>query len=321
MATRSIDWQDLGFRVMSTFQRRKRPEALPIVLTSKRVYVFPTKFGVFFGFFTLMMIAGALNYNNNMALMLTFLIGGFALLMPLYTVRNLVDLQITQVNAHPVHAGELATFTLTVMNDHSKPRAVIWTDSEDGDPMVTDVPGAGSVAFQTRQQTTTRGWMPMRRTRVFTRYPVGVFFSWCWLEPDARCLVYPRPEAIAPPLPRGGDRGTGRPERRGDEEWHGLREYQPGDPSRWIAWKVAARTDQMTTKTFAQHQSERIALRFDDTRGLAIEERLSRLTRWALDAHEARLEYTLELPAESIGPGRGSEHLHRCLRSLAEYNA
>ncbi|MDX1571676.1 MAG: hypothetical protein R3200_14445, partial [Xanthomonadales bacterium] len=91
----SFDWQDIGYRIVSKIQKRKGPEPLPITLHGKRVYVLPTRFGLFFGFFTLVMVVAGLNYNNNMALLLAFLIGGMALLVPLYTVRNLVDLRIS----------------------------------------------------------------------------------------------------------------------------------------------------------------------------------------------------------------------------------
>ena len=315
-----IDWQDVAFRITSTFTRHRTPEALPILLHSKRVYVLPTRFGWFFGAFTLLMVLAALNYNNNMALMLTFLIAAFALLLPVYTVRNLVDLQITQASAVPVHAGELATFSVVIVNDHSKPRSVVWLEGDRGtEPSVSDIPGSGSLALSCQQRTTERGWMPMRRARLTTRFPSGAVFAWCWLHPEARCLVYPTPEENSPPLPRGGDRGTGRPERRGDEEWHGLREYQPGDPSRSIAWKVAARTDELTTKTLAQHESQRIELRYAELGALGLEARLSRLTRWCLVATSRNREYSLVLPDRTIGPGRGPTHLHACLRALAEF--
>lgn len=314
----SVNWQDLGYRIVSRVQKRKTPDRLPIRLHGKRVYILPTRFGVFFGLFTLVMVVAGLNYNNNMALLLAFLIGGMALLAPLYTVRNLVDLSIAQITAQPVFAGEAARFAITLVNDSSQPRPVVWAtcgDSED----VTDIPAAGRANLQVEQPARERGWMSLARTRLLTRYPVGLFFAWAWIEPDTRCLVYPRPEKTGPHLPRGLDMGTGRPERAGDEEWAGLREYQAGDPSRWIAWKAMARTGEMVTKTFAQHESERIELDFSRLVELDTEQRLSRLARWILEADQADLVYTLRLPGQEIGPGAGDEHRHRCLRALAEY--
>ncbi|MDX1570088.1 MAG: DUF58 domain-containing protein, partial [Xanthomonadales bacterium] len=228
------------------------------------------------------------------------------------------DLRISQISAQPVFAGEPATFALSLVNDSSQPRQVVWASRAD-DADVTDVPAAGRANVSIEQATQRRGWMPMERTRIMTRYPAGLFFAWTWVEPDTRCLVYPQPEKSGPGLPRGTDRGTGKSERGGDEEWAGLREYQPGDPSRWVAWKAVARTGEMVTKTFAQHESERIELDYARLVELNLETRLARLTRWVLEAERAELLYTLKLPERVIGPGHGETHAHACLRALAEF--
>ena len=311
-------WHDLVYRTLARFQNWQLPQPLPIRLRSNRVYVLPTPFGLFFGSFTLVMIFAGLNYNNNMALMMAFLVAGMALLVPLYTVRNLIDLEIIQITAQPVFAGQDVVFSVSVLNEHSQPRRVVWVDNRHGID-VADIPASGRANLSLRQPTTRRGWWPMQRTRIFTRYPAGIFQAWSWLEPDVRYLAYPQPEDNAPPLPQGGFRGSGRPERSGDEEWSGLREYQPGDPSRWIAWKAVARTDDMVTKTFAQHESQRVELDYASLVELDLEARLSRLTRWVLVANDRKLAYTLHLPGRSIGPDHGDAHAHECLRALAEF--
>ena len=43
------------------------------------------------------------------------------------------------------------------------------------------------------------GWLPLGRVMLETRFPLGLFRAWSYIEPDARCLVYPRPERS--PLP------------------------------------------------------------------------------------------------------------------------
>ena len=47
------------------------------------------------------------------------------------------------------------------------------------------------------------------------------------------------------------------------------------------------------------------------------EARIRRLTRWVLEADRQAVRYRMRLPAMTIGPGRGSEHRHACLRALA----
>ena len=51
--------------------------------------------------------------------------------------------------------------------------------------------------------------------------------------------------------------------------------------------------------------------------GLGVETRLSRLTRWLLDAHAQGLAFGLSLPGKAIPLGQGARQLQDCLEALA----
>jgi len=314
----SSRWQNFSYKILKKFQRFKRPEALPIVLHSKRIYILPTRFGVFFGLFLSLMLSGALNYNNNMALLLTFLLGGLILLSPLYTVRNLLNLQITQVSSEPAFAGTAAVFRFGILNTSSQNRPVIWVEI-DGQPSLAQVSATDRATVDIMQETEKRGWHAIKRARIYTSYPLGLFFSWAWLEPDSKCLVYPKPEKNGPALPFGNEQSGERKNRTGDEEWWGMRNYRPGDSPRLIAWKTVAKTDRLTTKIFAEHQGKQITLDFDRIEGLDTESKLSRLTQWVLEAEKQGLDYALKISGLEIPAGSGQAHQHHCLKALAEY--
>ncbi len=311
----AFDWI---YRMLGKFGGHRAPHQLPVEIDRRKVYIVPTKFGAFFGFVLLVLLMGALNYNNNMALLFTFLLSAMGLLTPLYTVRNLSGLGLLQVKSAPVFAGGQAEFVVTVMNPSSTPRPMVWARAH-GPATFAQVAAQGRADLGIGVPAPTRGWLTMPRSRIYTTYPVGLFYAWTWLNPATRCLVYPSQELDAPELPLGSNRGTGKPERSGDEEWSGLRDYQPGDPSRSIAWKVVARSDQMVTKTFNDHRSEQLHLDFDRLDGLTVEQRLSRLCRWIVMAEDQQLDYELILPSVRLGPDRGTDHQHQCLRALAEY--
>ena len=48
-----------------------------------------------------------------------------------------------------------------------------------------------------------------------------------------------------------------------------------------------------------------------------IEARLSRLTRWLIDAHAQGLAYGLRLPGKKIPLGQGARQFQECLEALA----
>ena len=58
------------------FVRPKQPEAVPVRIHRRRIYVLPTGFGLFLGAMLFTMLVGGLNYNNNPALLLVFLLAG-----------------------------------------------------------------------------------------------------------------------------------------------------------------------------------------------------------------------------------------------------
>ena len=49
-------------------------DAQPYQVANRRIYVLPTRFGLFVGLSLLVLTLGALNYNNNAALLLGFII-------------------------------------------------------------------------------------------------------------------------------------------------------------------------------------------------------------------------------------------------------
>jgi uncharacterized protein (DUF58 family) len=175
-----------------------------------------------------------------------------------------------------------------------------------------------------------RGWLPLGRVMLETRFPVGLFRAWSYVEPDSRCLVYPRPEeSVLPPLAASARAGGARAHAQGSDDFSGLRAYQPSDSPRHVAWKSVARSDtqharsnDMLTKQFAGDALAELWLDLHDLpASLGLEARLSRLTGWALAAERAGALYGLRLPGVQIAPGRGEVHRAACLESLALYQA
>ena len=50
-----------------------------------------------------------------------------------------------------------------------------------------------------------------------------------------------------------------------------------------------------------------------------LEERLSVLTRWIVDADRTREDYGLRLPGREFAPSHGEAHRRQCLEALALY--
>ncbi len=305
----------LAERRLPALTRYKRPEALPITLHQRRIYVIPTRFGLGFGTMLAVMLLGALNFNNNPALLLTFLLAGGALLAMPRTVQHLNGIRLVAARGQTVHAGQILTVQLHFQQTENQARPRLSLHRDDTIERFDLVEG-GTVTPM-RVTATRRGLQAVGRLALSAEYPFGMFHAWSVLNPDETVLVYARPESPAPPLPRKAARDAHHERAAQGEDWHGLRDYRVGDPQRAIAWKASARQDRLLSKEFAEPAGDEVVLDWHALHGLDHEHRIARLTAWVLDAAAQNLSFRLILPQAALGPARGDEHKHACLRELA----
>lgn len=307
------------------FQHRG-PESGAIVLSQRRVFILPSRHGFLFAAVLLMMLLGAINYLLSLGFMLTFMLVALAFNGMLYTFRNLARLRVSAGRVQPVFAGESAMFILTLANSEDYPRYAIGIARErlarDG-ATYTDVPPRGSADLAVRIPAEHRGKLYPGRLTLYTRYPLGLYYAWSYVHADVACVVYPRPAPAGLPLPEAvSAAGSGMTGGHGHEDFSGLRAYRPGDPPRHVAWKAAARGQGLFTKQFSGQAAREVWLAWEWLPPrMDVEEKLSCLTRWVLDAHAQQLSYGLRLPGMDIALGSGEAHRHRCLEALALFES
>ncbi|MGP1677567.1 MAG: DUF58 domain-containing protein [Burkholderiales bacterium] len=291
-----------------------------IFLRQNRVYILPTRPGLAFGMALNLMLIGSINYNLSLGYILTFLLASMGLVAILHTFRNLVHLHITPGRAQPVFAGELAWFELYVENRSGYERCAIalW---HQGKATQCDIASARGTTVSVPVAAPQRGWLRPGRITLDTRFPVGLLRAWSYIQPDMRCLVYPKPDDGLLPLPEpSGDAGEKRVAGGGSDDFAGLRAYQASDSPRHIHWKAAARGQQLQTKVFSGRAAAELWLDWNQLpASLGLESKLSRLTRWVLAADQDGLRYGLRLPGLELAPDTGEPQRLACLRELALY--
>jgi uncharacterized protein (DUF58 family) len=302
------------------FVRGRQPEALPITLDRKRIYVLPTRQGLLVGALLTGMLLGALNYNNNPGLMLAFLLAAVVHNGVVMAHLRLSGLRITALHAEPVHAGEALRLRIRVASGR-RSRDGLLVQAATGEPTKLPeglhAPGADG-ELELSVPTTRRGLMDLGRLRISTTRPLGLARAWSWWRPRERVLVYPAVEKGGPPLPGSGGDGAPRPRaQRSGEDTHHLRDYRSGDAPRQIAWKASARLDRLMVREYESGTANDVHLEWSALRHLPHELRIARLARWVLDAERDGRRYRLALPGGVMGPARGAEHRHACLRALA----
>jgi uncharacterized protein (DUF58 family) len=280
----------------------------------------PARLGWLFGAVLAVLLIGSINYALALGFGLTFLLTGMGLTGMVQTARNLARLAVSAGRVEPVFAGDTVQFRLYLDGRAGFDRpAILVRHVASGAQLVLDIAagGAGEVVLPVPARA--RGWQPLGRVMLETRFPLGLFRAWSYVEPDARCLVYPRPERSPLPRPSGeAAAGALRSPVPGNDDFTGLRGYQPSDSPRHVAWKAVARSGDMLTKQFAGAAGAELWLDWQLLPAtLSTETRLSRLAGWVLEAERNGALYGLRLPGSEIAPSHGEAHRAACLQALA----
>lgn len=297
----------------------------------RRVYILPTRAGMLFALLLLVLLLGAMNYNNSLTYVLTFFLGGLFLICILHTHRNLAGLIIKGAAPPPVFAGGTAQFPVTLDNRHGQARIALelvcqeratWWGNKTRPPRTTtriDVPAGCISQAQIILPAPRRGLLPLERVMISSTFPLGLFHAWSTLTLELACVVYPAPGGqMELPVPGAGQWQGEAGGQVGTHDFTGFRPYHPGDSIRTIAWKALAREQPLLVKRFSGEGGRDLILSWDDTAHLSgIEARLSQLCRWVLRAAPQQINYGLHLPGSGIDPGQGETHRARCLEALA----
>lgn len=335
----SITAHPIAIRIADWIAGRHGPEAGDVTLDRRRVYILPTAPGLAFGVVTLILLIGSINYMLQLGYLLTFLVASMAVVGMHNTHSNLAQLVLRGVQVEPVYAGDVAAFEITVTNPTTVDRFALrfsfapplepfrffsrsfgQSAREQERPTITiECPARGLRTVSVTLPAPLRGRLPAPRMTIETRYPFGLWRAWAYLTPALTAMVYPAPEMDAPPLPvTGAGYGDTVGVAASGDDFAGVRPYQPGDAPKMIAWRLAARSDDLSVKQFEAAGGGELMLDYGELPDvLGVEGRLSRLTRWVLDADASHMRYGVKLPDAMIFIGSGAAHREHCLTALA----
>jgi uncharacterized protein (DUF58 family) len=306
----------------------------------RRIFIMPTRFGYLFAAFLLLILIGAINYNNSLGYALCFLLASLGQLSTLYIYRNLAKIDLVHATSSSCFCGQAVSFNLVFTNPEKRDSYNIELSSKQYDikswnpfkkltgyqhPSVID-----QLKNQQNKQviyslpTEKRGEFALGRLQLASTFPLGLFNTWTYFKTDCKAIVYPTPKGSLP-LPFSSEQAQQEQQQhqqKGLDEFSGFANYRQGDPMHRIAWKALARDDVIRTKQFTSpNQSKQHHFTWQDVDSLKdTEAKLSQLCQWIIEAHQTGANYGLNLPSSSINTGSGDAHYHHCLSALARYN-
>ncbi|MCF6288693.1 MAG: DUF58 domain-containing protein [Proteobacteria bacterium] len=307
----------IGKKLFPNLLLHKQFESLPLTISWRRIFILPTKPGLFFGLVVLLMLIASLNFNNNMGLMMTFLLFGLAQVAVYRVFFNLKGLIINHVSAQPVFLGQEAEFAISLKSRLNRYDICTIFADKIGKHCVPELIADESQTLLYKVKPQKRGWLLLGKIKILTSFPFGLFFAWIWTNINAKCLVYPTPEKTPPPLPNHAHSQGATTIITQGEEFHGLKPFQAGDSMRLIAWKRTAQIGELVSRELQQTQGKKILFDYAKIPLADTEAKLSRLTAWVILAQQQQLDFCLQLPNSNSGFGCSSEHYLTCLKQLA----
>lgn len=328
-------------RRFNAWLKRRIPASHSHRLHRKNIFIFISRVGVSFLFTIILLWVLATNYQNNIVLLLSFLLLSLLHTCIFYTYANLSGLSITVNHVTPCFAGESIKVDCVIQarsvgsdktwlgigGKQSAHRSIGigWNVSS---LVVVDVVGDEPQYITLWLPAPKRGRYRADRLRVMSRYPLGLMRAWALLDMDIMMRVYPKPlstllpsaQRVATHTADEGMKDSLLSLDMNDDVSH-LREYQAGDSLRHVAWKVYAKGQGLATTVYESTVESEPQRWFcwDDFPGLAAEERLSRLCDCVLQAEHQHLTYGVVLPNHTTPLGQGSAHQTAVLSALADW--
>ena len=138
------------------------------------------------------LFAGAVNYNNNLGFLLTFLLGSVVFVSITHTYKNIFGIKILSCSTQPVFAGEQAGFEF-VIDDSGIDRQGVEFALFRGKPLTLDFINGPKNRINLKVPASSRGVLRPWPLLIYSDYPLGLFRVQSQLQLEIECLVYPRP--------------------------------------------------------------------------------------------------------------------------------
>jgi uncharacterized protein (DUF58 family) len=308
-------------RIDDWFVSRNPPSQGSIQLESRRLYILPTRFGYLFGIMLFFLFLAAINYQNSMAFVLTFMLCAMAIISLWQTHKNLLDLNLSLKTPRPVFNGESSEFVFRISHTSNAFRYAIGVQYANQPPVYITLEPEATAEARLKIPSHRRGQFKPKGLYVFTRYPTGLFHAWGWLKFDLPVLIYPKPafdavlhETMAPQH----DGRTSTSTIEGDD-FAGLREHRVGESLRHISWKAYAQGKGMLTKTFQGNAKPRLWIDWSRIPDGSTEDKLSYMSALVFLAENENQKYGIKLPGQTIEQQSGTAHRQECLHAITTF--
>lgn len=321
---------------MQRWLSKRIPAAPHHQLTSRNIFIFPTPFGFVYMGFVILLFLLATNYQNNLIMLLSYLLASFFITVMFHSFYNFSQLTFSAKPHQVGFAQQVITFPLIIQSkkthfdlNFSLANELNSNAHEIAKAKVMQC-HAGETQVNLNFISAKRGKHTLGRVTIYSEYSFGLFKSWTHLDFGLSALVYPKPL----PLTLDQYQLSGQQDehaitsyqnstQEGVDDFSELKSFILGESRARTAWKQLARGQGHYSKHYQENQSALLCLKLADMPAVDIERQLSYLSFLVNELTQNQQTFSLQLAVgvDTIASNSGLAHQQACLSALALHHA
>lgn len=313
---------------------KRMPKTQRQVLSRRNIFIFPSQFGFAYLFFVLLLFILGTNYQNNLIILLSYLLASVFITAMLQSFHNLSGLTLS-VTSQKLRGFSGAIVDVPIRLGTIKARMAYQLyfkcDRIQLNNVITQNDFSSDQSCLIPIKLDKRGVLSLPRLTIQSYYGLGLFRCWTSVDLNISVLVYPKPERPAQINIEqflSSNKNTTSDDssnamltiKNGVDEFNELIPYQQGESLAKVAWKQVARGQGWYTKNY-DHLINNIPnwLSLDTLPNAPIEQQLRWLSYLIVELQKRDIEFGLALSSTTIVPDQGLAHCHLCLKEIALY--
>lgn len=299
------------WRKISQYLDKRQSAAEQVTLSQKLIFILPSRYGWWFMLLIGLLYLLGTNYQNNLILLMSYLLLSVFLLSIALCYQNMSGLTLQAPAPAEGFANEPLTQTLQLSKHKPHLMLQLSLHQLSAPLQLTDNPGSVSIRFTAAR----RGCFALPRIKISSQYPFGLWRAWSYIALKQQYWVYPSP--CEQPKPYVGE--VAKEQQQVAPSMDTLAPYRSGDSTRFMVWKRLARdpSKPVVRQQPVAPQAEPCWVQVPPATGDALERALRHACAQLLALEQSGSRYGLKLPALTIAQANGAAHLQRCLRELA----
>lgn len=289
------------------------------LLSNQKVYILPSRAGIFAGFSIILMVMVGTGNDSNLVFILAFFLMIIFFSTMFQANAALKHVVVEQIESSPTPVDGTATLHFSLKTKDQSDVGMIYVEAV-GKPwrqtmqiLKGAVPG-GSEQATSKFQPFETGIFDVARVALHSRFPFGLWHVWKYQAVSHELVVHPRPVQIQKlPLPTLGLESHVHGDGEHGEDYHQHRSYQVSDSFQHVDWKAYSRGAPLLIKEFTSGVGQHRRL---DWRDIQHDQKAGQLVDWVQTCHAAGEPFEICLPDYVSPLSHSSLHLADCLKRI-----